>query len=220
MFSGIIEESARVSDILTQGALTRLRIKSELDHSDTKIGDSIAIEGVCLTVVHIDSGLLDFELLEETLRRSTLGTLSAGAAVNLERSIRVGDRIHGHFVFGHVDGTARVLARTADGECERYALSMPPGLSGMIVPKGSVSLAGTSLTVGEVDAESFSVYIIPHTAAVTTLPLRQPGDSVNVEVDMLARYIRAALQCDAGNGSQGAESDAVLRARGYLGERV
>jgi riboflavin synthase len=149
---------------------------------------------VCLTVVEHDGrGRLSFDLASETLRRSTLGLRKAGDRVNLERSLALGDRLHGHFVFGHVDARIKLLARRSEGTCDRLVWSLPVELQHLVVAKGSVSLSGVSLTVGEVEAGSFSVYIIPHTAALTTLHGLAVGDEANFEVDMLARYVNAAL---------------------------
>lgn len=200
MFAGIVEEAATITQIERKSGLTRLSVQTTLDIETTKLGDSICIEGVCLTVVEKKQNSVLFELSDETLRRSTLGGLQIGARVNFERSLKVGSRIDGHFVFGHVDGTAELLSREPDGECERLTWGLPEALIGFVAEKGSVSLGGVSLTVGEVGKDRFSVYIIPHTAQVTTLGDVPIGGRVNFEVDMLARYVHAALR---GRGSQG-----------------
>ena len=199
MFSGIVEESGRIVRVDHQGVNvgSRLVIESNLDHSSTTLGDSIAIEGCCLTVVAIDrpaSGFqLSFDAAPETLRKTTLGVLASGDRVNLERSMRIGDRVHGHFVSGHVDASVQLLERTADGNSLRLVWELPPSLRSYVAPKGSITLAGVSLTVGEVTEKSFGVYIIPHTADVTTLASKAVGQSVNVEIDMLARYVKTIL---------------------------
>lgn len=189
MFSGIVEESATTVSLQEVAGVMRLVVQSGLDHSLTREGDSICIDGVCLTVVERRNSELHFELAPETLRRSTLGRLVAGARVHLERSLQVGDRVHGHFVFGHVDGITHLRSRVADGECIRLEWELSKELRAYVAPKGSVSLSGTSLTVGEVTGDAFSVYIIPHTAEVTRLSTLSVGDAVNLEVDMLARYV-------------------------------
>jgi len=195
MFSGIVEEAATVVSLRQTAAEARLVIKSGLDHSGTKLGDSICTDGVCLTVVEHDRhGTLSFDLASETLRRSTLGLRKAGDRVNLERSLALGDRLHGHFVFGHVDARVKLISRRSEGTCDQLVWSLPPDLRHLVVSKGSVALSGVSLTVGEVDDTSFSVYIIPHTASVTTLHSLAVGDEANFEVDMLARYVNAALE--------------------------
>jgi len=193
MFSGIIEDRGSVGSLEENSAAPRLHIRTGLNTDQIAIGESIAVNGVCLTVVARRPSELSFELLEETRRRSTLGRLRAGDPVNLERSLRVGDRISGHFVFGHVDATVTLLGREPDGTCERLRFSLPESLAWAIVSKGSVALGGVSLTVGEVSSTSFAVYIIPHTAHMTTLGMLRAGDPINVEIDMLARYARSAL---------------------------
>lgn len=194
MFSGIVEESAKVAEFSKLDGLARLTVRSGLDHSKTKLGDSILINGVCLTVVKKDGAELTFELALETLRRTTMGDIKAGDIVNLERSLALGDRLHGHFVFGHVDSTAKLLSREPDGGCERLTFSLPEEYRSCVVTKGSISLSGVSLTVGETGSDRFCVYIVPHTAEVTILSSLKPGDRVNIEVDMLARYVQASLK--------------------------
>lgn len=189
MFSGIVEESAEVVSFDKAREPARLEVKSSLDHAETKLGDSIAISGVCLTVVKKEGQKLSFELAAETLRRSTLGELKAGDRVHLERSLKLGDRLHGHFVFGHVDTTIELVSRTNDGKCDRLEWRFPKEFRQYIASKGSVSISGTSLTVGEVTDNTFSVYIIPHTSEVTTLSQLPVGGRANFEVDMLARYV-------------------------------
>ncbi len=189
MFAGIVEGAGEVVEICKERQPYRLRIKTSLDLSDTTVGSSVAVEGVCLTVVEKKKHDLAFDVAPETLRCTTLGSLAKGARVNLERSLKLGDRIHGHFVFGHVDATARLVSRVSEGEnAEKLTFSMPKGLRRYLVRKGSVSLAGVSLTVGIVTESSFGVYLVPHTLDVTTLSALKPGHKVNVEIDMLARY--------------------------------
>ncbi|RIL11458.1 MAG: riboflavin synthase [Proteobacteria bacterium] len=199
MFSGIVEEEAVVRLLSGAEHGRRLVVSSSLDHGQTKVGDSIAIDGVCLTVVSIKDQELSFDVAPETLRRSTLGELKEGQSVNLERSLKVGDRIAGHFVFGHVDCTLRLTERNSDGDALRLEFDKPTQIGRMLASKGSVSLSGVSLTLGEVGSDYFSVYIVPHTAQVTTLGKLKPGDAVNLEVDMLARYV--AAQVGAGQSS-------------------
>lgn len=199
MFSGIIEESATVISIEKAQERTRLTIQSTLDHRETAPGDSIAINGVCLTVVaRSDDGILSFELAEETLRRSTLGETKSGDKVNSERSLRLGERLHGHFVFGHVDGTIELISREKEGTSERLEWRVDPAFRKYIAEKGSIAISGVSLTVGKVERDTFSVYIIPHTGDVTILGALPVGSRANLEVDMLARYVanlRAPEDC-------------------------
>jgi len=194
MFAGIVEEAAQVYDLEIAKSKKILVVQSSLDHSETKEGDSIAIDGVCLTVVSkTTDGHLSFDLAEETLRRTCLGQLEVGSVVNLERSLRVGDRISGHFVFGHVDTTAQLTEKISEGVDVSMTWKLPAGFMRFIATKGSVSLAGVSLTVGEVEDNSFKVYIIPHTLSKTKLGSLEVGNKVNVEIDMLARYVVAAV---------------------------
>lgn len=218
MFSGIVEECAEVIELKEAHPASRLVIRSGLDHEETCLGDSIAISGVCLTVVENKNGLLSFELASETLRRTTLGELARGSPVNLERSLRVNSRLHGHFVFGHVDSVISLLARERDGECDKLVWELPAPLRGFIAPKGSISISGVSLTVGEVLEDRFSVYIIPHTAHLTTLGTLKAGASANVEIDMLARYVHSLLSCTGQGAShgKGSISYSFLTEHGYV----
>lgn len=217
MFSGIIEERAEVVEHVSGPNGARLVISSKLDHGTTKQGDSIAIDGVCLTVTSIVNDRLSFDLLDETLRRSTLRNSTVGSFVNLERSLELGSRLHGHFVYGHVDSTVSLLAREKDGENEKLCFSLPDIIAAFIVSKGSIAISGISLTVGEVTSDSFSVYIIPHTAVVTNLGTLQVGEQVNVEIDMVARYL-SKLNWQASNVARknsGVTSE-LLRSCGFL----
>ncbi|MCO6431295.1 MAG: riboflavin synthase [Deltaproteobacteria bacterium] len=193
MFTGIIEERAVVTKMEIAASGASLQVRSSLGHAETGLGDSIAINGVCLTVVAIDSGLLKFDVSNETLRCSNLGQLSEGSEVNLERSLKAGERISGHFVFGHVDCVVQLRERRAEGDAAVLWWSLPAEFQPYIAEKGSVALNGVSLTVVNVEKERFSVCIIPHTASLTNLQSLQPGDTVNLEVDMLARYAVNAL---------------------------
>ena len=194
MFAGIIEETAFIAEIEEVAEGKILEVSSSLDHTLTSIGDSIAIDGVCLTVVQLSEvdGVwrVSFDVASETLRCTTLGDLRKESPVHMERSLFVGDRLHGHFVSGHVDTTAELVAKVEEGETLKLRFSITSGLSAMeyIVPKGSLAISGTSLTVGEVEKNSFSVYIIPHTSLVTKLSKLTVGQSVNIEYDMFARY--------------------------------
>ena len=194
MFSGIIEEAAVLKRVEGSSSLKRLSIESKLDHSKTKIGDSIAIDGVCLTVTKIEGAVLTFDASSETLRRSSLLHAKPGDRLNLERSLSLGDRIHGHIVSGHVDSVITLISRRKDGDCERLEWRFDPQYRKFIAAKGSIAVAGISLTVGEVSHDTFSLYIIPHTMAVTTLATMQVGHKANMEVDLLARYVQSNLE--------------------------
>lgn len=194
MFSGIIEEAGVIQSFTISTDTKRLIVTVTTDHSDTALGDSIAVNGVCLTVVEKSKTTLAFDVAEETLRRTTLGSLVAGNRVNLERSLAVGDSISGHFVFGHVDTTAVLREKISEGVNTRMVWEIAPEYMRYIAPKGSISIAGVSLTIGEVTERSFSVYIIPHTFEKTNLATLTIGEHANIEVDMLARYVVNAME--------------------------
>lgn len=184
MFTGIIEELGTVS----QRDEMRLRIEAEVVTSDAGIGDSIAVDGTCLTVVTVGDGWWEADVVDETFARSSLGGLGPGDRVNLERPVRVTDRLGGHIVQGHVDGVGRVVAPTPD-----LRITVPVDLLRYVVEKGSITIDGVSLTVAAVHHDGVSVAIIPHTAEVTTLGLRRPGDVVNLEVDITAKHVERLL---------------------------
>lgn len=194
MFTGIIEELGRVRSVSPNhgGARVELECRTVLD--DAEIGASIAVNGCCLTVVELAEDGWAADAQTETLERTTLGVLEAGDPVNLERPVRVGDRLGGHLVQGHVDGVGRVAERgpLPDGSTQ-LRFELPPELSRYVVEKGSITIDGVSLTVTDVAPSSFGVALIPHTLAVTTFGVRSPGDSVNLEVDVLAKYVERLL---------------------------
>lgn len=161
---------------------------------ESKPGDSIAVNGCCLTVTEILGTGLAFDVVPETLQRTSLGALSVGQRVNLERPLRLGDSLGGHLVSGHIDGIGTVAARTDDGECSTMWIAVAPGLARQMAPKGSVALDGVSLTLVDVEDRRFSVALIPHTLSATTLGTKGVGDSVNVETDLLAKYIERQLR--------------------------
>lgn len=193
MFSGIIEALGHVAAFEPRDGDAVLTVEGGLNPKELVLGESIATNGVCLTVRDITAGGFVADLSVETLERSTLGNLTVGARLNLERSLRVGDRISGHFVFGHVDTVGKIVSFEPEGEGQRLTISHPPEFSRYVADKGSVSVDGISLTVCEPAGDQFSIALIPHTLEVTTLGERKAGDSVNLEADMLARYARRAL---------------------------
>jgi riboflavin synthase len=191
MFTGIVETTGRIARIEPRGGDVRLLIDAgTLDLGDVAIGDSIAVSGVCLTAVAIeDTRTLAFDVSIETLSRTSLGSLVAGARVNLEKALRLADRLGGHFVSGHVDGLGRIVAIEPDARSQRWTFELPPDLARYAAPKGSIAIDGVSLTINEVEGARFGVNLIPHTIDVTTLGDRKIGDAVNIEVDMIMRYV-------------------------------
>ncbi len=202
MFTGIVEELGQITEVtpLPDDAL-RLRIRGPEVTGDAAHGESIAVNGVCLTVVEVADGEFTADVMRETLERSSLRGASAGTPVNLERAVRVEARLGGHIVQGHVDGTGTILRRTPSENWEVVRISLPEGLARYVVEKGSITVDGVSLTVTDVvdDPPSFGVSLIPTTLAATTLGTRAPGDVVNLEVDVLAKYVERLL--DARGGS-------------------
>lgn len=187
MFSGIVEVVGRIREARASPAGNRVWIEAPFDR--IAIGESICVSGVCLTVTDVSVGAFAADVSPETLRRSTLARLATGGNVNLERSLRLGDRLGGHLVLGHVDDVGRLLARRPEGESHLYEFEAPPSVSRYLVEKGSVAVDGVSLTVFGCEDGRFSVAVIPHTARVTTLGALSPGDVVNLESDMIAKYI-------------------------------
>jgi riboflavin synthase len=190
MFSGIVEELGEVKVISPASRLRLLEIKAKDVLEDVKIGDSLSVNGVCLTLIRKEAGLLSFEAIPETLKTTNLGQLRISDKVNLERSLKAGDRISGHFVTGHVDciGIIRKKRYINDNLCFEIAVPLP--FMNNILAKGSVAVDGISLTVADKKSNSFSVYIIPHTLKNTTLGFKGPSDKVNIEFDILAKRIR------------------------------
>ena len=188
MFTGIITDVGRVRSVEINGD-TRLVIETAYDTNEIDIGASIACAGPCLTVTDKDDGWFAVDASAETLSKTTLGGWAKGTRVNLERALRVGDEMGGHIVTGHVDGIAVVISVTPEGDSQRFVLEAPKEYARYVAPKGSVTLDGVSLTVNEVDGSQFGVNIIPHTQAATTFGDLQPGDRVNFEIDVLARYV-------------------------------
>lgn len=193
MFTGIITDIGRVGTIRKPpraGAGDwRIAIETDWETSGVAIGASIACSGVCLSVVDSGPGWFAADVSAETLSKTTLGAWKEGVSVNLERSLRLGDELSGHLVYGHVDGVATITGCCSEGESWRFTFAPPEALMPFIASKGSIALDGVSLTVNEVEGATFGVNIIPHTAAVTTFGARRAGDAVNVEIDMLARYV-------------------------------
>ena len=190
MFTGLVQEIGTIRDAQARAGDLRLAIAFRtIDRSHLELGASISVDGVCLTVAHLESDSFTADVSGETLRVTTLGGKSAGGRVNLEPSLRAGDSLGGHWVSGHVDGLAEVVAVEHDARSRRVSLTTAPSLARYIARKGSVTLDGVSLTVNEVDGAGFTINLIPHTLQVTTLGSLAAGSRVNLEVDLLARYV-------------------------------
>lgn len=198
MFTGLIEEAGRVRDLSRHGAGWRLRVAAGDLLKSVALGDSIAVNGCCLTAAVVGAGEVVFDLLEETLRVTNLGALQPGSAVNLESSLRVGGKMGGHFVTGHIDGTGEIVVLEPSGADHHLRVRAPAGTGRLLVPKGSVAIDGISLTVGEVAGDVFSVWLIPHTWTVTNLAGRRVGDRVNLEFDLLGKYVDQLLAARLG----------------------
>ena len=192
MFTGIITDLGQVQR-LHRGDLLDLTIATAFDTSAISLGASIACSGACLTVVAVEPGAFAVQASVETLACTTLGQWEVGTPVNLERSLRLGDELGGHLVLGHVDGLARIVERRAEAESVRFVFEAPEELAHFVAPKGSVALDGVSLTVNEVAQNRFGVNLIPHTLSCTNLGQAQPGQQMNLEIDLIARYVARIL---------------------------
>jgi len=201
MFTGIVEEVGEVAAVGAEGDSAVLTVRARDIVDDLRMGASVAVDGVCLTVVgwanQDGSSDVDFDVMGETLARSTLGARRPGDAVNLERAARLDSRLDGHVVQGHVDGTGVVVSRTGNGNWESVRFGLPAELSRYVAEKGAVAVDGVSLTVTAVGSDWFEVGLIPETLRATTLGLRQPGDLVNLEVDVLAKYVEKLVRVPA-----------------------
>lgn len=193
MFTGIIQDVGRIRSWRPRGAGKILALETALDTATFELGESVAVNGVCLTVAAVAPGSFEADVSPETLRRSNLGGLAVGAPINLERALRPVDRLGGHFVLGHVDDVGRVRHRRPQGEFEEITFQVPAPVRRYLVEKGSVAVDGVSLTVFACDSEGFSVAVIPHTLARTTLAGCRAGDAVNLEADILGKYVEKLL---------------------------
>lgn len=200
MFTGIVEELGEITAVENLGDASRFRLRGPVVTQGAQHGDSIAVNGVCLTVVEHEGDEFTADVMAETLQRSSLGALGVGSRVNLERPTAVGSRLGGHIVQGHVDGTGQVLARTPSENWEIVKVSLPAELARYVVEKGSITVDGISLTVVEAGPDYFTVSLIPTTLDLTTLGRKQPGDPVNLEVDVVAKYVERLLASAQGAG--------------------
>jgi riboflavin synthase len=193
MFTGIVEALGEVVEVEHLADSARLTIRSPEITADAEPGASIAVNGVCLTVTGTAVGAFDADVMQETLKRSALTTLAPGERVNLERSVRLADRLGGHLVQGHVDATATVISRSPGDKWDVVRIALPPQLARYVVEKGSICVDGISLTVSAIAEDWFEVSLIPETLSRTTLGFREPGDAVNLEVDVIAKYVEKLL---------------------------
>ncbi len=216
MFTGIIEGTGRVLGLIRSGGSARLRVDLGDRSEDVRVGDSVCVDGACLTVTAISGAAAGFDLSSETLQRTTLGALKPGDEVNLERSLRVGDRLGGHFVLGHVDGIGVIAAVSpASGQITLRLRCSPETLS-QLIPKGSVAVDGISLTVVEVTPADFSIAVLPYTLEQTTLRRKKTGDKVNIELDVIGKYVARLLgRRDESRGTQTHITQDFLKEQGF-----
>ncbi|MFK5925264.1 MAG: riboflavin synthase [Desulfuromusa sp.] len=197
MFTGLIQSVGKVHGLKRQGSSAQLQITSSLVHEALTLGESIAVNGACLTVTAWDNSNFTVDISPETLRRTTLGQLRAHQPVNLERAMRLSDRLGGHLVSGHIDCIALVKRRYEDQNAIRFEFAVPPEVMRYLVEKGSVAVDGISLTINEIGADFFSVAVIPHSREMTTLKDCREGERVNIETDLLGRYVERLLQAES-----------------------
>ena len=198
MFTGLIQETGRVVSFAPQGEMWRLVVSARLVCEALALGDSIAVNGCCLTAVACEQGQLHFDLLAETRRVTSFASLAPGALVNLERALRFGGKMGGHFVSGHIDGTGVVELSEPRGSDHYVRVRAPAGTGRYLIPRGSIAMDGVSLTVAELDGDCFSVWLIPHTLTHTNLLTHRAGDHVNLEFDLLGKYVEKLLGSRAG----------------------
>jgi riboflavin synthase len=215
MFTGLIEDLGTLRDLRIGMDQARITIASSLPATDFAIGESIAVNGVCLTVTSFDEGVFSADVSAETLKRTMLGRSSRGTRVNLERALRLSDRLGGHLVTGHVDGLARIIERSQIGNAWKFGFQVDPSLSALLVVKGSVAVDGISLTVNEVTSETFALAVIPHTLAMTNLQDRRIGDEVNIETDLIGKYVAKFMQHGIRGNGPGVTLD-LLAKYGFL----
>ena len=215
MFTGIVEEMGTIRSIQRGAHSAVLTIQASQIMDDVRLGDSIAVNGVCLTVTSRTATTFSADVMHETLNRSSLGNLRNGSMVNLERAMLAGGRFGGHIVSGHIDGTGTIAALRKDDNAVWYTVQATPSLLRYIVEKGSVTIDGISLTVATVEPDRFSVSVIPHTAAVTILGQKRPGDIVNLETDIIGKYVEKLLRPRTEQSSSGGISLEFLASNGF-----
>ena len=209
MFTGLIEEIGVVEEAIRSGDSLKLKVRADRVLKDLKVGDSISLDGACLTVTDLNTESFRVEIVEETLRRTTLGRLKRGDRVNLERAMRLSDRLGGHLIQGHVDGVGRIIRISPRGESRLIGIKLPSEFSRYVVSKGSIAIDGISMTVAEREGDLITLSVIPHTLNNTTLGLKRVGDLVNVEVDVVAKYVEKLV------GGEQKLSEEWLKKLGY-----
>jgi riboflavin synthase len=220
LFTGLIQDLGKIQSLERRGGGFFLTVATGLSLADVKVGDSIAVDGVCLTAVRLSGRTFTAEVSPETLKRTTLSRAAAGQPVNLEKSLRLSDFLGGHLVSGHVDGTGEVVRVLAEGNSRRYRFRAPGEIARYLIAKGSVAVDGISLTVAEIEEPEFAVAVIPHTAQSTTLGAKKAGDPVNLEVDPIAKYVEKFLRRAEGPAAKGSQLDAgFLAGHGFLKPR-
>lgn len=212
MFTGLIQDIGTVVELRRSKDHARLSVRSALPAADLAVGASVAVDGACLTVVALHGDVFHADASSETLARTTLGDLSVGARVNLELPLRLGDRLGGHLVLGHVDASGRIAARDQAGPAIRLAFEAPAGLLPLCIEKGSIAVDGISLTINRLLANGFEVMLIPETLRKTTLAGKGPGTRVNLEADVLGKYVARLLARDAAGGV----TEELLRRAGFI----
>jgi len=218
MFTGIILGKGKVIEKRASGSGMVFSLDADFDLNDPEEGESIAVNGVCLTAMNINARRFTVDVSPESLARTNLGKLSVGSKVNLERALRLSDRLGGHMVSGHVDAVSKVLERRPLGDFVQFTFGVPAGLAKYIIEKGSIAIDGTSLTVNSCDDKTFSIVIIPHTLEVTLLGTLREGDSVNIEVDLIGKYVEKMLQAEPDNidRPQGEINPEFLAKHGFI----
>ncbi len=194
MFTGLVEEVGKVREIKKSSKGAKLKVECKNVLEGTKTGDSIAVNGVCLTVVELGENFLSFDISYETLRRSSLSLIKPGSPVNLERALKLGDRLGGHILQGHVDTTTKITAIKREGEGYTFTFKLPKAYTHLVVEKGSIGIDGISLTIADIFPDSFTVSVIPHTFEKTNLKFKKPGDAINLEFDIIGKYVEKMLK--------------------------
>ena len=216
MFTGIIEQAGKIKSFLKRGNQAKITIEFHESASDLTLGESIAVNGVCLTVVKIGNGYFATDISEETLDRTNLGELKPTDKVNLERSLKIGERLGGHFVSGHIDGVGQISKKIKKGEDVLLTIKAPEKIMKYVVEKGSIAVDGISLTVASCDEKSITISIIPHTEVCTNLKWKKSGDVVNLENDMIGKYIEKFVNLkNRNNGGKSKISKEFLAAHGF-----